>query len=374
MKALLWSLTALILQGVQPLPAQAALPSYRIDLFDAAPTGFTFGPASMNDRGAIAGLATDNSTFQQQLALYRGGHFALLGALDGLGSFSDLREVNNRGEVVGHVFRAEGVRPFIYSHGQLSLLPLPEDARGQARVLDINNAGHAVGYTQEEGQLQRAFFYDGHQSRYLDELLPPGTVLGALNDRDEMAGGRSDNHPLLLRHGVVTTLPALPVEMPIGDEFGLQAFTLNNAGQLFVGYSINRDKDANDEWGAYVYDSGRYNLVSGGNYFGVDMNEKGRAVGDFFDESGDPMIYGANLYANGQFATLDSLKRPSDVPWQLLQTYAIDNRGRILGLGSIADNVYRFFLATPVPEPGTLSLMLAGAMLLAAASHRRRPR
>ncbi|WP_238446911.1 PEP-CTERM sorting domain-containing protein [Azohydromonas australica] len=274
-----------MLQGAQPLPAQAALPSYRIDLLDAAPAGFTFGPASMNDRGAIAGLATDNSTLQQQLALYRGGRFEFLGALDSLGGFSDLREVNNRGEVVGHVFRSEGVRPFIYSRGQLSLLPLPEDARGQARVLDINNAG-----------------------------------------------------------------------------------------QLFVGYSIDRDKDANDEWGAYVYDSGRYTLVSGGNYFGVDMNEKGRAVGDFFDESGDPMIYGANLFASGQFATLDSLKRPSDVPWQLLQTFAIDNRGRVLGLGSIADNEYRFFLATPVPEPGTLGLMLAGSTLLAAAHRRRRPR
>jgi hypothetical protein len=66
MKALLWSLTALVLQGVQPLAAQAALPSYRIDLLDAAPSGFTFGPASMNDRGAIAGLATGNSTLRQQ--------------------------------------------------------------------------------------------------------------------------------------------------------------------------------------------------------------------------------------------------------------------------------------------------------------------
>lgn len=374
MKAWWWALSALILQGVQALPAQAALPAYRIDLFDAAPVGYFFGPASMNDRGTIAGVATNGSTFQQQLALYRGGHFALLGALDSLGSFSDLREVNNRGEVVGHVFRPEGLRPFLYSHGQLSMLPLPEGAQGQARVLDINNAGHAVGYTQEAEQLPRAFFYDGHQSRYLDELLPPGTVLGALNDRDEMAGGGSDNHPLLLRHGGVTTLPALPVDMPIGDEFGLQAFTFNNAGQLFVGYSINRDKDANDEWGAYVYDGGHYSLVSGGNYFGVDMNEKGAAVGDFFDESGDPMIYGANLYAQGQFATLDSLKRPSDVPWELLQTYAIDNRGRILGVGRIADYEYRFFLATPVPEPGTLRLMLAGALLLAATGHHRRAR
>lgn len=72
-------------------------------------------------------------------------------------------------------------------------------------------------------------------------------------------------------------------------------------------------------WGAYVHDSRRDTLVSGGNYFGADMNEKGRRVGDFFAQSGDPMIHGAKLFANGRFATPDSLKRPSAVPWRLLQ-------------------------------------------------------
>ncbi|WP_157269647.1 PEP-CTERM sorting domain-containing protein [Azohydromonas aeria] len=351
--------------------AYAAGPRYRVEALDLdLGDGHYFEPVDINARSGIAGVTRRAGSDERSLAVLRGGRLRTLGSLPG--STGEVLEINDRGEIVGHVWDDSRQRPFLWRGGRATLMPLPEGADSAVRVLDFNNLGHAVGYALDGSYRPRPFFFDGERSRYLDAdgALPEGTLLQALNDRDEMVGSTGDHRVVMLRDGTVTPLASSPVP-PEGDYFGLGPMRLDGAGRVAVGYAIDNDKDANDRWGAYFLDGGRYTLIGEGLQIG-DMNSHGWVVGHYFDESGDPTESGASVFRDGRLWLLQALQQPTDTPWELLQARQIDDRGRILGVGRLSEYDYHHYLATPVPEAGTLGMLLAGGGLLAAATRRRR--
>ena len=144
----------------------------------------------LNDRGEVAGTGYRLGAAP--------GHSAILwaasGALRDLGSFGAqdalVSAMNDRGDLTGTLRYADGSqRPFVWSHGKLTLIPLPAGTRGEA--VDINNHGQVAG-TWHSARGPRAFTWSRKAGfRDLGDLgggKPRVVYAAALNDRGWVVG------------------------------------------------------------------------------------------------------------------------------------------------------------------------------------------
>lgn len=103
--------------------------------------------------------------------------------------------------------------------------------------------------------------------------------------------------------------------------------------------------------------------LGGRNSYARDINNRSEVVGDsdrsFFDQA-----RGAYLWRQGTTIDLGALPEVQAAGWDdLTMAMAINNRGQIVGTGR-RDGVEHGFLLTPVPEPSTYALLLAGLLVL----------
>jgi probable HAF family extracellular repeat protein len=194
--------------------------------------------------------------------------------------------------------------------------------------------------------------------------LPGGSESGALgiNDAGQVVGEADTptvvgtfEHAFLWQDGVMQDLGTLP-----GGRVS-QAFGINDAGQV-VGYSL-----ATGGGGPFLWSSGvMQDLngtpgVSGGWANGV--NDAGQVVGGRT----------AFLWQDGVMSDLNTLIDASTPGWVLLDARAINASGQIVGNGTYAGSANQHaFLATPVPEPGSL-VGLGMILSLGLARSQRRP-
>ncbi|NML18362.1 hypothetical protein [Azohydromonas caseinilytica] len=334
-------------------------PRYRVRDLNALTGLDSISVSSLNNRGDVT-LIENHS---QQAFLWRGGRLHDLGAWGG-GRLA----LNERGAVVGTRRLGDGSRvPFLWRNGRsINLASALGADTGEA--YDINESGQVLG--QADG---RAFVWDGRRARYLDI---PGTdffTVAALNDAGVIAGGLGrpgDEVHLrayLLRDGTVRTLPE-PVDMAHGGSY--RATALNNAG-----HAITLWRDAGqDLLGTALYLDGGY-LNLGAETFAQDLNDRDWATGyrlTLVDE--DRRQFTALLFRDGQAFELNRLMTPgSDARWDRLDfANALNDRGQILGGGTLSDGSGRAFLATPVPEAPVVVGMLAGLAVLGAVRWGRR--
>ena len=87
---------------------------------------------------------------------------------------------------------------------------------------------------------------------------------------------------------------------------------------------------------------------------GQGINNVGQIVG--------ASNYSATLWENGTIYELDDLVDESADGWELGGGYDINDNGWIVGLGWNPSGDFQSFLLTPIPEPGTLSLLAFGAL------------
>jgi probable HAF family extracellular repeat protein len=264
--------------------------------------------------------------------------------------------INNRGEVTGWGYAGASVpqhHAVVWSDGALTDLGVPTGSFSSESNA-ISNKGTVAGSANNSV----AFFKDGVWT----QTGLTGLALD-VTDKDAMVGGYvtgNRTHAFLMQDGALTDLGTFP-----GGFFSI-AYAVNSK-KVVTGYSSNTSFTH-----AFIYENGTMRDAGslGGSSWAYDINDKGVAVGTSFDSLGHQFavsydsagiqklpvgttsyslarsinnrgdIVGtvdghAFLYSDGAVTLLDQIPAVAAAGWRNLDAVAINDRGWIVGHGSL---------------------------------------
>ena len=331
--------------------AAHAAPTYSIT---ALPAGSV--AAGINARGQIVG---STHSYAGQAFLWTGGITQNLGTLGGVYSMG--LALNDRGEVTGWSETAGGTQhAFKYSKG--SMVDLDRLGGEISYGSGINNSGQVAGGIYLGGIGHRAFVTHvlAGDANSVPEIL--GTLGGVasyasgINQAGQITGtsgtdpfGFHDDAAFLYSGGVMHRIGE-------PDEGELYGVAINDHGQV-VGLSGDSK--------AFLYSDGV--LTSLGGLPGLQthanaLNNLGQVVGAL-TEPFTPVS--AFLYERGVITDLNTLIDPA-LGYTILDATGINDLGQIVAYGCRAEACGALLLSlSPVPEPFSWALLLAGLLLYA---------
>ncbi len=295
-------------------------------LTDITPVWASTASASgLNGSGQIVG--TTFATGHSQATLWSNGTAQAVGGLGGPDSYA--LAINGSSQIAGMATNAQGQgRAVIYTNGTIQDVGLPGSTWSSA--YGINAAGAITGYAMNaNGQFQA----------YTWSAAGGFTTLGTLGGRNSYASG------------------------------------INNLGQV-AGSSNAADGYSHAFFfdGTTMHDIG---TLGGNSSYAYGINDAGSVVGYSSLATGQPHAF---VVVGGILFDLNSLVS-NLTGWELTQAYAINNAGQITGTGLFQGVEHAFRLdatvlatseAMATPEPGTLTMLLVGSLLLIGGSFRRR--
>lgn len=341
----------------------APLPSLAEPLYTASfLSGVDFAPTGMNNAGQIVGFAgTGDGAIHA--VLYAGGVLTDLGGLGGKDSYAEA--INDAGAVTGAFVSASGEHhAFLYRDG--SALDLGAGTTGYG----INARGDVVGSRQTADGVTGFLYHDGNLINVGNFGPDRDAKAVDINDAGAVAGdmttgaGATNRHPFLYQNGYVHDLG------PLYPDENTGAIAINNAGQI-AGYSTGPDG-----WmRAFLYHDGVMQDLGG---FGEslleihDLNEHGTLVGTASTEE-EGLIPFMNL--GNALVDLNTLLDPAQ-GWHIFSAYANNDLGQVVGYGCQGEacGLVRLDLASAVPEPGAVLLLLSGLVALGWTRANRRAR
>lgn len=276
------------------------------------------GELAINNAGHLAG------TDDLRAYIYRNGIKTDLGTLEPNKS-ADATDLNNSDVVVGYAHQDIRYRAFVWQNGVMTQLPgpaptIPRDDTSRAHA--INDAGTIAGVYGPASYTASAATWSGGTITLLDNL-------------DGYAGGEGHD--------------------------------INASGQV-VGFSQNGSNLlCATIWNGLV-PTALGSLPGRQSTFAMGINEFGIVVG-FASATNSGADGRAFIWQNNQMVDLSTLLATGSAPWVLNSATAINNAGQIVGYGSINGSP-RSFLLTPVPEPGSLVMILAFSAALLRPSRR----
>ena len=332
---------------LMPLPVLAA-PLYTVIFLPGA----NFGPTAMNNAGQIAGFV-NTSDGNSRAVVYSGGVLQDLGAPRG--SFSYANAINETGAIAGTVVIDGVAHGFRYQDGNLldfgaNTSGSGINARGDV-VGGISTDTGTFGYVYSNGIVTQLPNLGTGRQGFAADINDNGTIAGS--STTDLVSSPPPYHPYLYQGGDLRDLGDLD-----GREVNM-ATAINNAGQI-AGYSESRT-DAH----AFLYDNGVLQDLGGfgGTAVSVnDLNENGILVGTAFASPRGLIPF---INDGAALVDLNTLVDPAS-GWLLLEAYANNDLGQIIGFGCQGDTcaVVRLDLAVPVPEPTEASLMAFGLALI----------
>ena len=325
-----------------------AAPLYTVSFLPDA----NFGPTGMNNAGQIAGFV-NTSDGNSRAVLYSNGVLQDLGTARG--SFSYANAINEAGAIAGTVVIDGVAHGFRYQDG--NLLDIGANTSGTG----INARGDVVGGIATDNGTFGYVYRDGMVTQ-LPNLGTGSQGLAAdINDKGGIAGSSTTDqvsspppfHPYLYLNGGLRDLGDLD-----GREVNM-ATAINNAGQI-AGYSESRT-DAH----AFLYENGVLRDLGGFGGAAVsvnDLNENGILVGTAFAAPRGLIPF---INDGAELVDLNTLVDPAS-GWLLLEAYANNDLGQIVGFGCQGDTcgVVRLDMALQAAEPGEAAMMTVGLPLV----------
>jgi|SRR5579884_32298 len=305
--------------------------------------GDTSGARSINNRGQIVGASKlPYSVRMFHACLWDHGKKIDLGALapQQRQTYSYANDINDKGQVVGmlvkpldndYLYGANSAHAVLWDHGKVIELLAGQARTQQTQAFAINRAGVIVG--QDLGSHPGAFLYATGKLTHLD----PGSNLHeealGINDAGVIVGS-DGKKACLWDHGKKVDL-------------GVNGFAaaINDRGEV-VGSGAAGSKPPR----AFRWRNGQFQdlgTLGGLDSFAYSINASGQIVGESERSNKDPILQRyAFLYTDGKMVDLTALLPPHS-GWKLISANHINDRGQIVGSGTLND-VEHAYLLTPV--------------------------
>lgn len=350
--------------------ALAALPAVAGFTVTALGTlgGSTSFALAVNDAGQVTGnaqTAPGNPAPRLNAFVWQNGVMTNLGVLPGSNNFSRGYAINNAGVVVGEsdnntsrAFRFDPATP-----GLTDLGGLPPNNRGVAH--GVNDAGTVVGASSNGSAVRAVRFAPGGVADLgsLDGLTTTPARAWDINNAGQSVGHSRDG----------TGVSRATLWQPDGSVVNLGGLTPTGFAEAFAvsenGFVVGAAVNGTTQFGTsirrpFFYDGTLTELGTLGRTFGEakDVNDAGLAVGFVTNISGSPDR--ATLWQNGVAADLNTLIAAGS-GWTLRSAEGINNRGQIVGFGTLNGQTQAFLLTpNPVPAPAGAVVALGGAAVL----------
>lgn len=280
-----------------------------------------------------------------------------------------------------------------YANGVATEFPYPT-ANYFIGSVSANDSGSVVGTYQSSYYtgVTHGFQYSNGVYTTIDHpgvnqqtTSPFGTTLTGINNSGQIVGNYGNNyvngvysvstHAFTYSNGVFTT-----IDDPNSD--WTTASSINNNGQIVGTTSTYNNAASHQLYSGFIYFNGTFtqlNHPDAGGYgtFITGNNDLGQVVGYYDDSS---YVTHGFVYLNGVYTSLPLVNYVDSSDSSFPQTlnnyvYDINNNGQILGAIQVpsgySNNTYTVVL-TPVPEPFTYAMMLAGLGLVGVVVRRSR--
>jgi probable HAF family extracellular repeat protein len=328
------------------------------------------GPYGINLSGDVAAANVTNGSYH---AMLYNGSWKDLGTLGGSESLAG--GLNDSAQVVGYSQTSAGdTNAFLWTPGAATGVPgnpqmqnLGTLGGSVSQAYAINNSGQITGYSDVPSRptvRQHVFVYSSGAMTDLGQQL--GNLVNSfgygINAAGHIAGTAYDSaytapHAFFFNGSTLT-------DLGLFGGLGSSVSAINNsdtiAGYLTTTSSLDH---------AFSYRAGAVTDLGtlGGHYsYALGLNNSNAIVGGSFADSKDS-IYHAFVWQNGAMADLNGLLDSTGAGWTLVEARAVNDAGRITGIGQLGgiNHVFRLSpLLTTNQAPKITSIQTSGANVI----------
>jgi probable HAF family extracellular repeat protein len=348
---------AVILLFITQWAGTAAGITYEVTDIGMLP-GYTFGSAAygINDNGQVVGVSADSGLSPNGVPfLYDHGNMTQVG-----GPNCVAHDINSDKTIVGMMSVGQGQdRAFSYHNGAFTNLTPNLTGYVYSEANAINTTGQIVGisdgfaFLYDNGNLLNIGTLPGSYGSRADDINDEGLIAGSAY---YASGADRVSHAFLYNNNNNQKFTDLSAFHGAQSD----AIAVNAQGEVLVKWFTSFN-----ELGSFVYDSRTGTITDLSASSVNDINDSGQIIGSMV-VSGDSR---AMLYCGGVATDLNLLVS-SNAGLTLVSADAINNKGQIVGYGVDATGKQHAFLATPVPEPSSIALLMVAVVSLLAVRKR----